>query len=564
MVTGAARTRQQVEELSASTLRAVAGDRLLHLHGGRLHRGEQPVPATAAHLRPDPGDDLGSFRGAADGLALRRLHSDARVHAGLRPAEDVSAMLFDLLEQFRTEALVAATMPGVAANLRHRFRVWLAAFRASGLADTQSGILLYTLACVCRSRVTGEPVDGGDEELIEATRFALAPEIGSHLESLRRHRHQQQRYGVTALAIAEHAARLLATTEADAGETAAGGRAMFSLFVDGDDDASPTVAVSADSRVLGAADGGYRVFTRSYDREVRAGELVRPAQLRLLRDRLDDRVATLGIGVGRLAARLRALLTEPARDGWDGDREEGRVDGRRLARLVTSPEERRLFRDDLVAPVADAQLTFLVDCSGSMRRHADTVTALLDVLLRALDLAGVTTELLGFTTGAWNGGRAVRDWRRAGRPPQPGRLNEQLHLVVKEAETSWRRARPSVAALLKEDLYREGADGEAVAWAAARMASRPEQHKILVVVSDGSPMDSATNLTNDEHYLDQHLRQVLAGLEAAGEVTVCGLGVGLDLSPFYRRSVVLDLTRPVGGPTVRELLGLLAHARRRW
>jgi cobaltochelatase CobT len=564
MVTGAARTRQQVEELSASTLRAVAGDRLLHLRGGRLHRGEQPVPATAAHLRPDPGDDLGSFRGAADGLALRRLHSDARVHAGLRPAEDVSAMLFDLLEQFRTEALVAATMPGVAANLRHRFRVWLAAFRASGLADTHSGILLYTLACVCRSRVTGEPVDGGDEELIEATRFALAPEIGSHLESLRRHRHQQQRYAVTALAIAEHAARLLATTEADAGETAAGGRAMFSLFVDGDDDASPTVAVSADSRVLGAADGGYRVFTRSYDRELRAGELVRPAQLRLLRDRLDDRVATLGIGVGRLAARLRALLTEPARDGWDGDREEGRVDGRRLARLVTSPEERRLFRDDLVAPVADAQLTFLVDCSGSMRRHADTVTALLDVLLRALDLAGVTTELLGFTTGAWNGGRAVRDWRRAGRPPQPGRLNEQLHLVVKEAETSWRRARPSVAALLKEDLYREGADGEAVAWAAARMASRPEQHKILVVVSDGSPMDSATNLTNDEHYLDQHLRQVLAGLEAAGEVTVCGLGVGLDLSPFYRRSVVLDLAGPVGGPTVRELLGLLAHARRRW
>lgn len=563
-MTGTARTRQQVEELSASALRAVAGDRLLHLRGGRLHRGEQPVPDTAAHLRPAPGDDLGSFRGAADGLALRRLHSDARVHAGLRPAEGVPAMLFDLLEQFRTEGLVAATMPGVAANLRHRFRGWLAAFRASGLADTHSGILLYTLACVCRSRVTGEPVDAADEELIEATRFALVPQIGSHLDGLRRHRHEQQRYAADALAIAEHAARLLATTEADGGEAAAGARAVFSLFVDADGDASAPVAASADSRVLGAADGGYRVFTRAYDREVSAGELVRPAQLRLLRERLDDRVASLGIGVGRLAARLRALLAEPARDGWDGDREEGRVDGRRLARLVTSPEERRLFRDDRVAPVADAQLTFLVDCSGSMRRHADTVTALLDVLLRALDLAGVTTELLGFTTGAWNGGRAVGDWRRAGRPPHPGRLNEQLHLVVKDADTSWRRARPSVAALLKEDVYREGLDGEAVAWAAARMASRPEPHKILVVVSDGSPMDSATNLANDEHYLDQHLRQVVAGLEAAGEVAVCGLGVGLDLSPFYRRSMVLDLARPVGGPTVRELLGLLAHARRRW
>jgi cobaltochelatase CobT len=562
-VTGAARTRQQVEELSASALRAVAGDRLLHLRGGRLHRGEQPVPATAAHLRPAPDDDLGSFRGAADGLALRRLHSDAGVHAGLRPGEDVPAMLFDLLEQFRTEALVAATMPGVAANLRHRFTDWLVTFRASGLADTHGGILLYTLACVCRSRVTGDPVDAGDEELIEATRFALVPQIGSHLDGLRRHRLEQRRYAVDALAIAQQAARLLATTETDSGEAAAGARTVFSLFVDGDGDDSAPVAASADSRVLGAADGGYRVFTRAHDREVSAAELVRPAQLRLLRERLDDHVAMLGIGVGRLAARLRTLLTEPARDGWDGDREEGRVDGRRLARLVTSPEERRLFRDDRVAPVADAHITFLVDCSGSMRRHADTVTALLDVLLRALDLAGVTTELLGFTTGAWNGGRAVRDWRRAGRPPHPGRLNEQLHLVVKDADTSWRRARPSVAALLKEDLYREGIDGEAVAWAAARMMSRPEQHKIMVVVSDGSPMDSATNLANDEHYLDQHLRQVVAGLETAGEVAVCGLGVGLDLSPFYRRSVVLDLGQPVGGPTVRELLGLLAHARRR-
>jgi cobaltochelatase CobT len=187
---------------------------------------------------------------------------------------------------------------------------------------------------------------------------------------------------------------------------------------------------------------------------------------------------------------------------------------------------------------------------------------LVDVLARALEQAGVSSEILGFTTGAWNGGRAQRDWIRAGRPAHPGRLNERCHLVFKAAETPWRRARPAIAALLKGDLFREGFDGEAVDWACARLFARPEERKLLLVISDGSPMDGATLLANDAHYLDHHLRDVVARHEQARGVQIAGVGVGLDLSPYYSRSHVLDLGASTGNQIFREITALIAgHGR---
>ena len=191
------------------------------------------------------------------------------------------------------------------------------------------------------------------------------------------------------------------------------------------------------------------------------------------------------------------MLAEPTHDGWEGAQEEGRIDGARLAQLIISPAERRLFRADRIEPVAHTALSFLIDCSGSMKTHAEPVAMLVDVMARALEMAGATSEILGFTTGAWNGGRAMRDWKRAGQPRHPGRLNERCHLIFKDADTPWRRARPAIGALLKADLFREGVDGEAVDWACARLHDRPEPRKILVVISDGCPMDSATQLAND-------------------------------------------------------------------
>jgi cobaltochelatase CobT len=188
---------------------------------------------------------------------------------------------------------------------------------------------------------------------------------------------------------------------------------------------------------------------------------------------------------------------------------------------------------------------------------------LLDVFARALEQAGAASEVLGFTTEAWNGGRAQRDWIRAGRPAAPGRLNERSHIVFKPFDVAWRRARTGMAALLKADLFREGIDGEAVDWACARLLDRPETRRVLIVVSDGSPMDSATALANDPHYLDQHLREVVQAHQEQRRIEICGVGVGLDLSPYYRRSLVLDVAGGIGHAMFREVLEMLAGRHRR-
>jgi cobaltochelatase CobT len=198
-----------------------------------------------------------------------------------------------------------------------------------------------------------------------------------------------------------------------------------------------------------------------------------------------------------------------------------------------------------------------------MKQHVESLAVLIDVFVRALEQAGVSTEVLGFTTGAWNGGRALRDWRRAGQPAQPGRLNEVCHMVFKDADTPWRSARRAVAALLKPDLFREGIDGEAVDWACSRLEGRTERRKLLIVVSDGSPMDCATNLANDEHYLGQHLRDVVARREREGTVEILGVGVGLDLGPYYRRNRAIDLAAGPGHGVLRELVALVAGRERR-
>ncbi|MDR6539073.1 cobaltochelatase CobT-related protein [Variovorax soli] len=561
------RHAQQVDELCAAFVRAFSGEADLHFRGRRLHRGRQPLPWYAPHLHPSPeSDDFASFRGTADGLALRLSASDAALHARLRPEEPVERMLFEMLEQFRVESLAPESMPGMQRNLRHRHERWSLSVHHAGLTDTARGLLLYAVAQICRARVTGQQVVEATEDMLEATRFALSPLIGHALAGLRRDRAEQAAYAVHARAIARTVAAMLhaagegeedpAAREAEPEDK----RSVFSLVTDMDREIIErfTTADSGRSALLEGAGGGYRVFTTAYDREHDAASLVRRELLRELREQLDRRVAAQGVNIGRLARALRVLLAEPQREGWDGAQEEGRIDGRRLAGLVASPAERRLFRTERLEPVADCVVSLLIDCSGSMKAHAESVAMLADVLTRALEQAGVASEILGFTTGAWNGGRAQRDWLRAGRPAHPGRLNERCHLVFKAADTPWRRARTGIAALLKADLFREGIDGEAVDWACTRLEARAEERKLLLVLSDGSPMDSATHLANDAHYLDHHLQDVVARHEQAGRIGIAGIGVGLDLSPYYSRSLVLDLAASPGHTAFREVIGLMA------
>lgn len=578
-----ARRQQRIEELSAASIRALSGIADLHFRGGRLHRGRQALPVFAPHLHPTlEADDFTSFRGAADGLALRLTHSDEKLHRSLRPSDPVECLLFELLEQFRCEALLPASMPGVRRNLRHRFETWSLAYHDAGATESARGLLLYTVTQMCRARVTGDAVVEATQDLLEATRAALAPVLGVAMAGLRRQRAHQAEYAQHALDIARTLATMLnggaAFTNSETPQDEVNQTdpwAAFSALLDpGDElDESVATAVSGRSLVL-EGHAGYRVFTTAYDREVKSTALVRPEQLRELRQRLDECIVECGVNVGHLARDLKALLAIPARDGWDNGQEQGLIDGRRLAQLISSPTERRLFRSERSSPGANCRVALLVDCSGSMKEHSESVAVLAELLVRALEQIGVPTEVLGFTTNAWNGGRAQRDWVRAGRPPHAGRLNEACHIVFKDVDTSWRRARPGMAALLKGDLMREGIDGEALDWAMRRFNTPARasdenagdfegpQRRLLFVVSDGSPMDSATHLANDAHYLDHHLRDMVEKHERAG-AQIYGVGVGLDLSPYYRCSQVLDLSAGTSSGVLRDVLGMLWRGRQR-
>ncbi len=562
------RRSRQTAELCAASIRALSGQRGLHFRGPLLYRGNLRVPMPAPHLHPD-SDEGGpdSFRGAADGMALRLRHSDRVLHEQLSPRPAAAKLVFEMLEQFRAESLLDSAMPGVRANLNLRFLQWTREFEASALTGTALGILLFTAAQVGRARITAEPIPADVEDLIEATRFELVPRIGTHLAALRRQRFSQPCFASHARAIAEEVSARCEQLEAqEEGAISSGARpAAFALLFEQehDDDGMPTAGYGR-SGSLEAAEGGYRVFTSAFDQQRLASDLVRPEQLREYRQRLDDDIRRQGINVPRLARALGAVLSTGDTDGWDSGAEEGRIDGSTLARLVTSPAERRVFRTERTAARTEATLTFLVDCSGSMKEHCGAVAVLVDVFARALELAGARCEILGFTTATWNGGRARKDWMNAGMPAYPGRLNEVRYLVFKDADTPWRRARPGIAGLLKQTLFREGVDGEAVDWACARLngdqVGAPER-RVLLVLSDGSPMDGATALTNDDRYLEHHLRDVVAGREAGGSTEIFGLGVGLDLSPYYRQNLSLDLSGGTTSAVVGQVLAMLAARR---
>ena len=563
----AERQQQRVEELCGACIRALTGQPDLRYRGRRLHKGLNPIPIRTPHLRTDPGkDDFQSYRGSADGIVLRLQLSDPELHMRLSPEDKIQRFVFELLEQLRVESLVPERFPGMKRNIRHRFTQWSLGVHYSGLTETHIGVLLYTLAQVAWAQLNGYPVLEETDGLIETTRFNLMPLIGTELAGLKQTRGDQGVFAVHALKITGVIAEMaVSESKKEPGESVKeddqGEPSELAAILDFESDDDPDViaaAATGESSVFTDMENTYRVFTTCYDREVEAASLVREVYLRELRQRLDKRIRGQGINIARLARRLSSLLSAPRTDGWSFGEEEGYIDGRRLSQLVASPAERRLFRREQYRPHANCLVSILIDCSGSMKAHIEPVTVLVDVLGRALELAEVNTEILGYTTGAWNGGRCQLEWLGKGRPQHPGRLNEICHMVFKNADTSWRRARTDIAALLKADLFREGIDGEAAEWACHRMIGRSEERRILIVISDGCPMDTATGLANDRYYLDNHLKQVVNRLESNREVEVYGLGVGLDLSPYYTNCLALDLSETLSNQVFEEILHLLA------
>lgn len=561
------RHQQRLEELAGASIRALTGQRDLAYRRYVLHHGERAVHAVAPHLRVPPAQrDMRSLRGIADAQALRWCYSDDDRFRAALPEDAVQRLVFDVLEQFRCETLVPDHLPGVRANVQDRFLAWTRSFHESGLADTELGLLLYTVFVMAWARLNALPAPHHSDETIEATRAGLGAHIGHLLADMRRHRQDQAAFAPPALELARFvgsSVQQLQEKRGEDGKDDVAAMTAFALLVEPPAEGAGQVAAAATghSRVFQETGSRYRVFTRQFDVELEAGSQVRAAALQAYRQELDGLVAAQAVNRWRLARTLTAALAEPSPDGLLDGQEEGWIDGRRLARLVSAPAQRDVFVRNRLLPRVPCAITFLLDCSGSMKVWSRPLAVLVDILVRALERLGAQTEVLGFTTSAWNGGRAQRAWMQAGRPPWPGRLNEVCHRVFKPADSRWRRARHGIAALFRDDLFREGIDGEAVLWAARRLHAIEARRRILVVISDGCPMDTATLRSNDEFYLDNHLRQAVQDVQAGG-LEVVGVGVGLDLSPFYRRSQAVDLGEGLTNETVYEVARLLHRPRR--
>ena len=532
----------------------------------RLLVGGRVRPISTPHLVANLDDhdeaiDEQRWRGVADGLGMLVRHSDFELHQQLSPRPFLERIVFDGLEQLRCDSLTAPHLRGQRANLDAAFDAWSSDAQAQRVGESRTSLLVFTLLHMAHGRLTGRTLSEAVDELTEATRFHLAPVIGHALRELAANRFDQRAFAIPALEIA----RLVAEVAGDAADddvTDAATRHRLAIPAEWVDQSSdehnvdPTGAAAFHSGANAPSDalhfdgiGDYCVFTTEFDQVVSGTDLQRRAKLDEVRRHLDQLVAAQAVSAPRLAARLLAQFSSPEADGWSFGHDAGVLDGRRLGQLVANPRNHELFKHARLEPTSHTAVTFLVDNSGSMKRQRhEAIAVLLDTMSRALDLAEITHEVLGFTTGGWAGGRAIDQWRAAGEPERPGRMNETLNVVYKAADESWRRSRPSLAALASPHHFREGLDGEALIWAHARLTARPEPRKVLVMITDGSPTDSATSNLNRTGFLDEHLAGVADRIERHHRRTGRGVELGAinvdrDAEQHaIRRSVGLDLS----------------------
>jgi len=502
-----------------------------------------------------------------DSLSLRLLHSDFILHQKLSPPGGFARLVFDVLEHTRCESLLPETHLGLRANLDAAFMNWCIEAHGNGFCDSDLGILLYTVIHMARARLIGTFEDETAEALIEATRANLGPVLGKSLYQLKNVKADQAAFAVYATEIANELAEMVADASADADDSVKLKEGHSVILPpdwnDSDIDAEiESVGVGASTTTdISQADltalGDYHIYTDEFDQLVEANALLRNEKRYELRTKLDQLVKSQAVSVTRLAREMQALFARPEHDGWLFAQEEGLIDARRLAQLVSNPEYHQVFVQDRVQLQSNAVVSFLIDNSGSMKRQRyEAVAVLMDTYARALDLAGVQTEVLGFTTADWNGGKAMQAWRKSGQTEHPGRMGELLHVVYKSADDAWRRSRGSMACLLSTQHFREGVDGEALIWAYQRLKARQESNRYLVVISDGAPMDAATQNTNRVGFLEDHLASVVKYIEADQAINLGAIGIDLDMSDTFSNSVSLDLGGTLGQASYRVLHSL--------
>ncbi|MEH6457984.1 MAG: hypothetical protein V7749_16770 [Cocleimonas sp.] len=557
--------QQKAIELCGGVVRGFTNKRGLYFRGGNLYNEQYRVPLFACYIQADlKQDSFSSLRGVTDSINMRHRFCDEKLHQSLLPDTALERFLFEMLEQLRVDCLVPDAYIGVRKNLLHRFREWSMQYHYSGLTETGVGLLIYTIAQIAWSQLNRISVLEETEDLLEATRAGIAPIIGPSLYGMKKTKHDQAAFAEHALELASKFKHLVLSE--GGGEDDEDLDAImdeidipdFKLLVSFDNGDSYNIGdvTVGESKAWDESDAQYKIFTTQYDKIQYAEKFIRSSFLKEMRPVLDERVSKQGINIPAIARKLKHTFATPQRDDWDYAETQGYIDGRRLSQVISSPTERRVFKNIRHQPHSDCVLSFLVDCSGSMKEHSMNVAILLDVFARAAEAAGIKTEILGFTTTNWGGGKAMKDWIKQGKPRNPGRLSGTSHMVFKEADKTWKKSRNSIAGFTKTDIYHEGVDGEAITWAAGRLADRPEQKKILTVISDGSPMDSGTNLANDDYYLDNHLKNVIMNLESSPQIEIFGLGVKLDLSNYFRYYTILHLEEQLNNATFNDILKL--------
>lgn len=556
---------RMLERHGAASLRALSGVWDAEYRASRLRIDGKPAPFAAPYLAINFADaQLSQSRGVMDSLGLRLRYCDLDLHRRLSPPSGFARLVFDVLEQTRCESLLPETHQGMRANLDAAFINWCHQAHGNGFCDSDLGILLYTVIHMARARLIGTFEDETAEALIEATRANLGPVLGKSLYKLKATREDQTAFAEHAADIANALGQMVEDASSDADDNVKlKERHSVILPPDWNDSDVETevesgIGASNASTDTEQADlqklGDYHVYTNEYDQLVEAASLLRFEKRYELRNQLDQLVKSQAVSVTRLAREMQTLFARPENDGWLFGQEEGLIDARRLAQLVSNPEYHQVFVQDRTQLKSQAVVSFLIDNSGSMKRQRfEAVAVLIDTYARALDLAGVKTEVLGFTTADWNGGKALQSWRKAGQPESPGRMGELLHVVYKSADDAWRRTRGSMACLLSTQHFREGVDGEALIWAYQRLKARPEPGRYLVVISDGAPLDAATQNTNREGFLGDHLASVAKAIERDPEINMGAIGIDLDMSDTFNNAVSLDLGGTLGQASYKVL-----------